>query len=415
MSKRGRQPTQVATDAYGEGIRYISISSFVVLLVFSYSVSVSSWAFQGGTGEPYDPYQIANVEQLLRLNADIELMTKSFVLVRDIDLDPNGPESHVFDAAVIGGTLKNDILDQVDSGNRPVGGCKVTVFQGTFLGNGHTIRNMVIDASESKCIGLFAYLGENAVVSDLQIEGSSARGRMHVGLLAGINCGKISYCEASGLVSAESRAGGMIGTNRGTIASCCAQTSVTGKDILGGLVGHAIGKSSVTHSRALSHVVGYDKVGGLVGQMLRGTLEGCFASGAVTSKAEAGGLVGAGPFGGTVRKCSSAVNVRGVVVGGLIGTTQRTIIANSHAFGSLELVNAPKLGSTSALGGIVGSWRSGSGSIISSSWNTIMAPTHLAVGYKAPKATVNLVSTHGDAPRPTYPWSPFFHRAATCP
>jgi hypothetical protein len=415
MSKRGRQPAQVATDAYDGNARYILTSFFAVLLLLSCSVSAPLWAFQGGTGEPYDPYQIANAKQLLRLNADIELMTKSFVLVRDIDLDPNGSESHVFDAAVIGRTLESDVLGQVDSGYRPVNGCKVAVFQGTFFGNGHTIRNMVIDASESKCIGLFAYLGENAVISDLRIVGSSVTGCVHVGLLAGINCGKISYCEASGLVSAESRAGGMIGTNRGTIACCCAQTSVTGKDILGGLVGHAIAQSSVTHSRALSHVVGDGKVGGLVGQMLRGTLEGCFASGAVTSKAEAGGLVGAGPFGGKVRKCSSAVNVRGIVVGGLIGTTQRTIIANSHAFGSLELVNTPESGSKPALGGIVGSWRSGSGSIISSSWNTIMAPTHLAVGYEAPKATVNLVSTRGDAPRPMYSWAPFFHRAATCP
>jgi len=115
MSNRGRQAAQVAADAYGGNTRYILISSFVVLLVLSCSVSAPLWAFQGGTGEPYDPYQIANVKQLLRLNADIELMTKSFVLVRDIDLDPNSQEGHVFDAAVIGRTLESDAPDQVDS------------------------------------------------------------------------------------------------------------------------------------------------------------------------------------------------------------------------------------------------------------------------------------------------------------
>ena len=67
MSNRGRQAAQVAADAYGGNTRYILISSFVVLLVLSCSVSAPLWAFQGSTGEPYDPYQIANVEQLLRL------------------------------------------------------------------------------------------------------------------------------------------------------------------------------------------------------------------------------------------------------------------------------------------------------------------------------------------------------------
>lgn len=415
MSNRGRQAAQVTTDVCGENIRLISISFFVVLALLSCSVSARLWAFQGGTGEPYDPYQIANVKQLLRLNDEIELMTKSFILLRDIDLDPNGPGSHVFDGAVIGGALQNDVPDRLDSAYRSVGGCKVAVFQGTFLGNGHAIRNMVIDASESKCIGLFAYVGEKGVLSDLCIERSCVSGRRHVGLLTGMNFGKISYCTVSGSVSAESRAGGMVGTNRGAIACCGAQTSVTGKDIIGGLVGHAIADCSVTHSRARSHVVGDGEVGGLVGQMLRGTLEGCFATGAVTSKAEAGGLVGAGPFGGSVRRCTSSVNVRGLVAGGLIGRTQRTSVTNSHAFGSVELVDTHESGEGSAIGGIVGSWRSGSGSIISCSWNTIMAHTHLAVGQNTRNATINLVSTRGHAARAMNPWAHFFHRASTCP
>ncbi len=197
-----------------------------------------------------------------------------------------------------------------------------------------------------------------------------------------------------------------MGTNRGNLTCCGAQTSVTGKEILGGLVGHAIADSSITHCRARSRVVGEATVGGLVGQMLRGTLAGCFASGAVTSKAEAGGLVGAGPFGGKVLKCCSAVNVRGVVGGGLIGVAQRTSVTNSHAFGCLERIDQPEQSNNSALGGIVGRWRSGSGSIISSSWNTAMAPTDVAIGQNTPNGTVSLLSTWGHPQKPMNPWAP---------
>jgi len=387
-----------AKDGHGEHGRPISISSLIVLLGAVVCISAPVFAFQGGTGRPCDPYQIANAEQLLRIGSDIELMTKSFVLVEDIDLDPNSPKGRIFDAAVITHTVEADIAKLQDSALRLVGDRHFAVFQGTFFGNGHAIRNMVIDASDTVCVGLFAYIGEEAIVSDLRIENARVKGRMHVGLLAGINAGAVSYCAVTGSVSADSRAGGMIGTSMGALTCCGADTSVAGKEILGGLVGHAIAKSSITHCRVKSQVIGQRNVGGLVGQMLLGTLMGCFASGTVTSDADAGGLVGAGPFGGAVLKCYSVVDVKGVIVGGLIGIAQRTSVTNSHAFGALAQIASASRTNNAALGGIVGHWRAGSGSIISSSWHTDMAPADVSIGRSAPNATVNVLSTCGHAP-----------------
>ena len=57
--------------------------------------------FAGGTGEPNDPYQIATAEQLISIGSDPNLLDKHFVLINDIDLDPNLPGGQVFPRAVI--------------------------------------------------------------------------------------------------------------------------------------------------------------------------------------------------------------------------------------------------------------------------------------------------------------------------
>ena len=380
---------------YGRGI---SMSCVILLPAVFLSVCGPVFGYQGGTGEPCDPYQIANARDLLRIGSDIDLMSKSYVLVGDIDLDPNAAGGRIFDTAVITCRAEKGFVESGDSRYRSVGGSEVAVFEGAFFGNGHVIRNMVIEAGEGKCVGLFAYPGEAAVVSDLRIENARVKGSMHVGLLAGINAGTVSYCRVSGSVEAKSRGGGMIGTNLGELTCCGAETSVVGERMLGGLVGHSMSESSLTHCRAKSRVVGERNVGGLVGEMLPGTLTGCFAAGSVVSEADGGGLVGAGPFGGTVLKCYSTVDVKGVTIGGLIGIAQRTRVTNSHAFGALARVASSDRGESGALGGIVGQWRGGSGSIISSSWHTDMAPADVAIGRSAPNSKVNLLSTHGHAP-----------------
>ena len=54
-----------------------------------------AYGFAGGTGEPNDPYQIATAEQLTSIGSDPNLLDKHFVLVADIDLDPNLPGGRI--------------------------------------------------------------------------------------------------------------------------------------------------------------------------------------------------------------------------------------------------------------------------------------------------------------------------------
>ncbi|MHC4736572.1 MAG: hypothetical protein ACYTDW_19270, partial [Planctomycetota bacterium] len=121
------------------------------------------YSFESGTGESYNPYEISNAEQLMQIGSDLSLMKKSFILTRDIDLDPNLPGGRVFRTAVIAHSVDEDRSIQSDSLIVRAGG--VVVFQGTFTGNGHSIRNMTIDAPGGTCIGLFGYVGNDAVIN----------------------------------------------------------------------------------------------------------------------------------------------------------------------------------------------------------------------------------------------------------
>jgi len=361
-----------------------------------------SYSFEGGTGKPYDPYQISTKEQLIQIGSDLRLMTESFVLISDIDLDPNLPGGRIFRTAVIAHSVDDDLSNQNDSLIVRVGSVTVAVFQGTFNGNGHSIRNMTIDAPGRRCIGLFGYVGNDAVINDVRIENARVSGGRHVGLLAGMNKGTISYCGCSGSSSGNDRVGGLIGTNRGTVTCCQSKTRVTGKQIVGGLIGHALSKSSIIDCLSRADVTGESDIGGLIGQMLPGMVIGCSTSGHVSSQTNAGGLVGGGPYGGSIiRSCSSA-DIRGALIGGLVGIAQRTNIMHCRAIGMLKGIKTAGTISDykTGAGGLVGYYKAGKGIITSSCWDREshamgISAVDVVIGGSSPNAKVTLILTKG--------------------
>jgi hypothetical protein len=360
------------------------------------------YSFESGTGELYDPYEISNAEQLLQIGSDLSLMKKSFILTSDIDLDPNLPGGRIFRTAVIAHSVDDDRSNQSNPLIVRARGVVVAVFQGTFIGNGHSIRNMTIDAPSGKCIGLFGYVGNDAVISDLRIEHARVVGERHVGLLAGINFGTVSYCSCSGSISGNNRVGGLIGTSRGRVACCQSKARVTGKQIVGGLIGHVLSKSSIIDCQSKGDVTGERDIGGLIGEMLRGTVIGCSGSGHVSSQTNAGGLVGGGPYGGAIVRCRSSAEIRGTIIGGLVGIAQYTNIMHCHATGMLTGIKATGAMSDSmaGVGGLAGYWKASKGSITSCCWDReahVMGAStvDVAVAVRSPGAKVRLISTKG--------------------
>ena len=120
----------------------------------------------------------------------------------------------------------------------------IPTFGGTFLGDGHTISGLRIDASGSR-MGLFRYIQKGAVVRDLHVSGTVTPdgSRTFVGGIAGVNAGAIQSCSFRGIVKGDEAVGGIVGRNdeTGEIAGCTASGTVQGLDCTGGIAGRNLG------------------------------------------------------------------------------------------------------------------------------------------------------------------------------
>ena len=165
-------------------------------------------------------------------------------------------------------------------------------FEATFNGNGYPIRNLYINRPSRHLIGLFGWIGEDAVLREIQLENAYVTGRHQVGTLVGLNDGAlIASTHATGVVTGwGDEVGGLVGDSRGVIVASYANVAVTGDERVGGLVGHHSSRR-ITASYATGTVIGRDAVGGLVGRNVGGIVSS-YANGTVAGRANVGGLVG---------------------------------------------------------------------------------------------------------------------------
>jgi hypothetical protein len=299
-------------------------------------ISGNLLAYSGGTGEPNNPYKIADVNNFQQLSATSAHWNKSFILTANINLT-----GLTFTQAPIAPDTST------------TGGFQGTRFTGIFDGNNHTISNLTITASTKYFIGLFGCVGSGGKIRNLGVEDVNMTGGSYVGGLVGGN-GDVLY-------------GG------GTITSCYATGSVTGTEMydyacVGGLVGlNYFGIITSCYSTGSVTVSGDGYVGGLVGFNYSGMLTACYATGSVTGTGNyyvgVGGLVGYNQY-GTIDSCYATGSVSGYFhVGGLVGYNNSGSLTSCYAAGSIS-------GTSGYVGGLVGAngdyWRSTSGGTITS-------------------------------------------------
>jgi len=271
-----------------------------------------AYDFAGGTGEPNDPYQVATAEQLISIGSDPNLMRSHFVLINDIDLDPNLPGRCVFDRALIAG----------DRG-RGEG-----VFQGSLDGLGRQISRLTIVAENSH-VGLFGHVGAYAVIKHLVLEDVSIEAAPNGAALAGHSEGRIIDCHASGTVKGNSNTGGLVGRadGRSKIISCRSTCVVTrgnpamdsdGTGGIGGLVGFN-NFGHIMYCQSDGDVSGTEGVGGLVGWNCCGIIYRCETEAQVFGHEQVGGLTGFNQN-GTIVRCGARGEVEGDQrLGGFVG------------------------------------------------------------------------------------------------
>ena len=182
------------------------------------------------------PYLLASAEDLAQLTLNVAAGTtydnEFFRMTQDVDLSGKYWVPIGYNGAAFG----------------------VRVFQGTFDGNGHVVKNVVMDQNavsgilEGDPFGFFNRLYE-AAVRNFGIENGSVQlsaKKNHIGMLVGYSSSStIETCFATGSVSANgggTNVGGLVGTSRyseSAVTDCFFIGSVSGTSITnaGGLVG----------------------------------------------------------------------------------------------------------------------------------------------------------------------------------
>ncbi len=331
--------------------------SFIIygLFVCFFLLSAAFGAYGGGTGDPCDPYQIWDAEQLNYIGINPLDWSKSFILMDDIFwAEINGPAA--------------GIIGEVD----PAG----THFSGTFDGNGHRIFNFCDTSDMSASYGLFGTVTENAVIKNLTLVESDTLGPS----LATFNYGKVINCDIkNGSVYGEGalvefnygtirnchvdidiqgdQPGGLAGSNEGIIKDSSARGTVTADYCAGGLVSLSIGDNAVIENcLADCNIEGAMLVGGLVG-INKGTINKCFSKAEVSGGSTIGGLVGKNTVNSVgypayISDSYSICTVNGQdSIGGLTGRNNGEVV-NCYAAGDVD-------GSTD-VGGLIGISTAGS-------------------------------------------------------
>jgi hypothetical protein len=224
-----------------------------------------------GDGTPEIPYQITNVDQLIRLSKAGMLADRNFILMNHLDL-----EGLSWFQAVI------------------------PSLSGSFNGNGFSIRHVSIQGGNH--LGLIGILLGGSVTNLDLVNISIESTGNHIGGLVGENdSGTITHCYSSGSTSGDYVVGGMIGYNLGTVSQCYSTGEVVGDKYVGGLVGrngispfHVFAKwSTIYDCYSTANVTGNNCVGGLTGGN-DSNVAGCYSTGIVNGSNYVGGLVGAG-------------------------------------------------------------------------------------------------------------------------
>jgi hypothetical protein len=209
-----------------------------------------------------------------------------FALINDLDEETAG---------------YSEIVDPDGAGFIPM-----TLFYGTFDGNGHVIRDLVIDTDGFG--GLFEQTGASGSpgeIRDLGLENVDVSGTGSVGALVGSNSATITNVYVTGEVEGGDgtlpTTGGLVGTTNGNISQSFSAATVVGPDNVGGLVGKnegvTIEKSYATGDIDVTGEFAFG--GGLVGNnnFSGSVVTNSYATGQVSAGLGGGGLVGNGANG----------------------------------------------------------------------------------------------------------------------
>ena len=176
----------------------------------------------------------------------------------------------------------------------PIGSKK---YQGTFDGNGKTIRNLFISSTSNE-IGFFGCAAD-CRIKNITFDNAKVKGNDNcsTGILAGCagSC-VIENIKTTGNCSVEGKyeTGGIAGRANGNISNCENHAIVNGLHSVGGIVGICFdSENSITSCANYGEITGTeDFVGGIIGYFGEGSLQNSANNGNITGDARVGNLIG---------------------------------------------------------------------------------------------------------------------------
>ena len=199
------------------------------------------------------------------------------------------------------------------------------IYQGTFDGNGKTIRNLYINAT-SDYTGFFGEAHEGGCIKNITFDNAKVKstGDYSTGILVGDagpciieNIKTLANCSVEGKVFV----GGIAGKSSNDIINCENHAEVKGTRFLGGVVGRYGGSGSITSCANYGAVTGTQTyVGGMAGYFASGTIQNSANYGDIKGTNSVGNLIG------FAEKCN---------LNNVLGTGNVTAISNTKRGGLL--------------------------------------------------------------------------------
>ena len=181
----------------------------------------------------------------------------------------------------------------------PIGTSYTNRYQGTFDGNGKTIRNLYINATSGDA-GFFGY-AEKGSIKNITFDNAKVKSTVnhYTGILAGFgelciieNIKTLANCSVEG----KNGVGGIAGMSSGDIGNCENHAMVNGANSVGGIVGddREFGKSIISCANYGVVTGTGNSVGGIAGDFGSGTIQNCANYCDITGADIVGNLIGDG-------------------------------------------------------------------------------------------------------------------------
>ena len=177
----------------------------------------------------------------------------------------------------------------------PIGNSKK--YQGTFDGNGKTIRNLFISSTSNE-IGFFGF-AVDCRIKNITFDNAKVKGNDNCS--TGILAGYVRSCVIENIKTTENcsvegqyETGGIAGGANGNISNCENHAIVNGSYYVGGIVGNCFDSgNSITSCANYGEITGTeDFVGGIIGYFGEGSLQNSANNGNISGKARVGNLIG---------------------------------------------------------------------------------------------------------------------------